>query len=262
MAKQEIGSSGLGQQAAAAISMLLPVLQFFYQWLPSNLSGIFLGQDIFFFVSVITLILSLLVIFWYRATPYFRWLPPWKAKDQKEYSQFLRDTDPRLHTPEEIKKVKTVVPPPEVTAPFVAALAIPVVFILGIAFVWIGLANQVNPPVWLQAIQSSLYVLTIVLCAFSATHYYLALEGQKEWKWTNQTKIQRAIQLAIENNGFPEMPRIDYLASGEPQPMTFPPVFYVVVNVKGRRYSIKTDQRAEILMSVDDVTPPTTTPKV
>lgn len=252
MLKNEHGSE-IGQQAAAAISMFLPVVQFFYQWLPTNLSGIFLGRDIFFFVSILTLILSLLVIFWYRTNPYFRWIPPWMNEQKEKYNIYLSKINRELNKPEEIKKAKPVSPPFEFNSSVLSAFSIPLVFILGLIFVFIGLTFKLNAPIWLQVIQAFTYTLTIVLCAFSATHYYLILENQKEWKWINQTKIQRVIQLAIENNGFPDFPKVLYIASGQPQPLSFPASFVVVVNVNNKRYRITTDQAGEILQSVEEV---------
>ena len=253
MTKQGEINNSLGGQVAALISVLLPVLQFFFQWLPSNLSGIFLGRDIFFFVSVLTFVLSLLVIFWYRTNPYFRILPFWEQDNQRKYAKYLRNTNPQTHTPDEIKKVKDVVKAPfEITPSLIASVSIPVILVLGLLFVWLGLNYQANSSILLQIFQAFVYMLTVILCAFSATYFYILIEGRQEWVRTNQTKIQRAIQLAIENNGIPEIPRINYLASGEFS-QSFPPRFSVITKVEEKKYCITTDQRADILYSVEEI---------
>lgn len=250
MSKQIANPNNLGTQLAASVSMLLPIIQFFYQWLPDNLSGVFLGKQIFFYVSIITLIISLLVIFWYKSNPFFNFVPFWKKEEQRKYLEYLKQVDPQINKSEDIKNIPVVSPPFAFTSSWLASASIPIVFIFTVLFIWIGISNQSNTQasINLKVFQASLYSLSVIMATFSATHFYFIFENQKDWAWSNQTKIQRTIQLAIENNGLPEFPKVNYVQSWDGS--GFPAYFTVQVKVQKKIYNLVTDQRAEVLKGV------------
>lgn len=232
-------------------AVLLPFIQFAFQWLPERISILFIDKNIFFFTSLITLLLSIFIILIYESNPYLRFRNPFSKKKREEYSQYLKNTDPRIHKPEVISRVKVVTPPLEITGRLIASVLILVIFIASLLFIWLGMnyggLDTVHPVI--PFIQAFIYMLIFTSSVFILMSYALESYGKNRLELIRKTRINKAINLAKEHDSFSESPRVIFFFAKD-NLNTFPQQFIVEVFIDRNHYRIVTDHDAEVLYAV------------
>lgn len=231
------------------LSLSLPFAQFSFE-IFGQIKTIFINQSIIFFTTLTTFFLSIFIIF---ITKHFRYFRRYlSTKDEKKYLDYIAKIDPRKFSPEEIAKVERVPKPTEIDLKGIALIGVLIFFVTSSAFTWLGL-NFTSADLQSKAIpfwQSVLYILTFVNATFIITVFSMEARDRKKWLENKQTRIQRAINLAKENNAFKEYQPINFYYANENFGV-FPNQFIVEVFLgQDKEYRIVTDLEAEILYAV------------
>jgi len=244
---EQIQANDASKSLAAALSYLLPVVQFFYQLLPNTLSKIFPDKEIFIVASVITLITSYLIMIWYKQAPYIRFTL--QSGKQKKYKKYINELN---KLPEDQKKsLESVTPPFYFTSANLGLFLTPVIFLLGFVFIFLIPIETTN---YISFIRVVSYSLVIILTVFISTIYYEEQIKAGNYKELEKKKITNAISLAIEHNSISELPTVRLISSWISQ--RFPITFNIRVAVGDEEYVITTDSRVVSLISAVKLKPP------
>lgn len=233
------------------IAIVLPFAQFAFKWFPEQISGLFLNKEIIFFTTLITFFLSVFIIFISISHRHFR--KPFNKSKQKKYFDYLRNTDPKIHTPQQIKEVPIVNKPFEITMKSIAIFSVLIVFISSLSFIWIGI-NYSQDNVGASFVQSLLYIITFVLTVFITTTYTISEYEKKIWLKNRKERIKKAINLAKENDSFVDFPKINFYYAKEDYGNILGQ-FIVEVYINDKNYRIITDMNADTLHAVYEVSP-------
>lgn len=232
--------------------VVLPVLQFGFTWLPENISSLYVNKESFFFTSLITLLLSIFIVFAYRSNPYFKFVPN-KTQQKKyfEYLNSLKQTSNITQQPESSDDPE--LPPFEITASKVALFSMIIFLLTALGFIWIGLTyNTATITTGYSFLQSLLYIVTFCLAIYILIHFSYQEYQRKQWKRNREERIQRAINLAIENKAFEKFPQINFVLLAE-QNIAFRPQLIVQVKIDDQKYNILTNLNADELFEVSKV---------
>lgn len=195
----------------------IPIMQFGFKWLPEQIRGLFISGEMLLLTMVMTFLFSVFAI----------------------YFAFMENG---------------------ITLPFKGFVLISsyagylpmITFISMLSFVSIGAAVSPSEAWWGWIIfQVALYILTI-----SSSVLFLAIKIKKvsELKYKENAKKQRprdAINLAVEHDGFAEIPRITFQKAYEEKSEGYTPNFYCVeVGLGDESYKITTDSNVQELYSV------------
>ncbi len=251
MDKTKESVNEISKSLAGFLSYALPLIQFFYLLFPGTTAGIFLNREVFLAASVLTLLVSFLVIFWYRQRPFISIQPFWWQN--KKYRDYLDRINPQRHTPEEIKKVKRVGPPFRIDHHRLVLIFIVAILFLGLIFIWLGMSLSMNPPLFYTYLQAIIYILVIILTVLTATIIYEEQVRLQEWRDRRKRRVSKAIGLAIENNALPNIPVINFIKTEGEEAWKLS--FSTIVEIQNARYKITTDNNAEILYEVEQLGP-------
>jgi hypothetical protein len=236
---------------SAFLALALPILQFLQTLLNSKTKFVnFLGdQSVIFPTSLLALLISVFVLLLFKSNPFFRFTLPWQGDKQTKWQEYLRKTNPNLYKPVEIKKVKSVSPPTEVTADSITWFAIPILLVSAFVFIWLGLNYQNKPENFIIILQAILYATTIISAVYILSALASKLSQQDRWKLSRVDRINRAINLAKEHDGFDNFPKINFLQTREEWAQG---LLYVIVEVSvgESKYRIITDSDALVLHAV------------
>jgi len=253
-AKEE-SSNEFTKALAGSVALAIPLIQFFYQLFPNSVNDIFLDKRVFFGGSLLTLILSIIVILWFKDRPYFSFRLPFQGKRIKEYNTYLSKFG-------KVKRLERVNPPVTIDQMNLVSWSVPTMFVLGLIFIFLGLIDRNNIQFFLIMLQATVYSAIVLLVTFVATIIYASQNSIQNYKQNRIRRSARAIGLAIENNAIPELQPVKFVEDSEIG--NYPSQYYsVVVSVEGKKYSIVTDTEAEILHSVKEyVAPQPTAPPI
>jgi predicted membrane protein len=84
------------------LAFLLPILQFFFTFLPASAKNLFLIRDYFLFVSIATALFSYILILVFKNVIWFQ--VPLKPKKHRKYEEFQKKTSPSTYSEEEIRQ--------------------------------------------------------------------------------------------------------------------------------------------------------------
>lgn len=246
----------LAKSLAGLLSYSLPLVQFFYQLLPSPAGSIFPDQKTLLITSVLTLVISFLIIIWYKLHPFifikiFWW-------QQKAWNNYLEQASIHKDNPEKLKELKRPNPITYVTEKHLTLFAIFLIFFLGARFTWITLNKPTEVTSFFVFEQAILYSILIVLAVLSATIFYETQSFKEESEERRRRRSSKAIALAIENNAIGSIPKVQFLEARSDG--GFPENFFVKIQVGKTKYEIKTDSNAEILYSTSKISEDTVEP--
>lgn len=231
------------------IGLALPVLQFFFSFLPEGTKKIFLFQDYFFIVSLITAVIAYLAIIAVKSRAWFAL--PLRPLKNKKYARYLHRTNPNVYSIEEIqdylKEQKTEMKQPLAlnpnTTPFISIAPILLLFA---GFFAIGLfADQSNKILVLA--QIVIYITLVVITAIALAIQYIYEENKKKSEEKERSFTQDVLNLSYEARAFEELPDINCLAQFEIDFSRRGVLFKVGKNY----YLITTDREARKLLTVD-----------
>lgn len=233
--------------------VLLPVLQFGFISLPEDISSLYIDRESFVFASLVTFLLSIFIIFAYRANPYFNLVLD--RRQQKKYLKYIRSSNPKLSQgqTEEKTKEEPELPPFALTPELTALLSIVLFLVTSLGFIWIGLnysSSSISPK--LSFIQAVLYILTFATSVYVILHFTYREHKAKQYKRNREERIQRAINLAIENRGFEDIPPINFVVLSEHM-IVGKMQLVVQVDIAGQVYNIYTNPSADELYQVSKV---------
>jgi len=232
--------------------VVLPVLQFGFTWLPENMSGLYIDKESFFFTSFITLLLSIFIVFAYRSKPYFKLVT--NKNKQKKYFKYLdsQKQSQNITQPSEATG-EPELPSFEITASTIALFSMILFLLTALGFIWIGLNyDSKTITTGVSFLQSFLYIVTFSLAIYILLHFSYQEYQRKQWKRNREERIQRAINLAIENKAFEAFPQINFVALAE-QNIALRPQLIVQVRIDEKKYNIFTNLDADELFEVSKV---------
>lgn len=249
--------SDTSKTIGAMLVVILPVLQFGFTLLPSNVSGLYVSKESFFFTSLITLLTSVFIIFAYRSNPFFQYAP--NRTHQLKYNKYLAS----LRQNPDITQLSTqairdeiVLPPFYITTGKIAILCSLIFIVSGLGFIWIGL-NYTSEIVSseISFLQSILYISMFAGAIYVLVHFSYQEYQRKEWKRNREERVQNAINLAIEYNVFDEMPQINFVAQAE-QFIGIRQQLIVQVKIGEQKYNIYTNTDGSELYEILKVLSP------
>ncbi|MBI2415637.1 MAG: hypothetical protein HYV33_03185 [Candidatus Kerfeldbacteria bacterium] len=213
----------------AFIVTVVPLLQFGFKWFPEQISGIFIDQNVIFFTTVTTFLLSVFAIF--ISISYHSVMIPTFKK--------------RKYSDGEIHRIKKMIP-----LRTIANIMVIFVFAAALGFIWIGSNSNNSTSDNLGFIQAVFYILAFVLTIFIITTYTIDFSDRKKWEENKKDRVRKAINLAKENDGFKIFPRINFAYAKEDSQNR---QFIVEVTIDQKNYKIVTDTDAENLYAVYEV---------
>ena len=242
------------QLAGSFVGFLLPVLQFFFNFLPGTTNGIFLIGQHFFFVSIFAALVSFMLITIARNNIWFD--IPISRKANKKYQEHLARTDNRVF---ELKDIQTYLKKnPYVKRPFsinpdnIFITLMPVAVTSFLAFFAIGLVEQANPNPnrYLVFAQAVFYVLVIAFTTLTLAIYYIRDVNDKKRTEKERVRVDSVVRLAYENNAFSELPHINLIAQIVQQ-QGFLQQHLFIFRVNDRFYKIVTDNDVDKIITVE-----------
>lgn len=234
------------------LTLLISASQLLFAIFPQNIQSFFLNYDVVGPVSMITFISIVLMCLAYYNDPYFRFLLPFQS--DKKYMEYLNKINPNFNSPEEIKKVEYVKSPIYITASLLSVVLLPLVAIFGFVFVILGLnyKNSQNIPNSIVIWQALSYFLTLLFSVYVLFTHALKLIQRGTSNKNFKNRIDKAINLAKENNGFDNFPKIVFVSANETRD-GININYTVTVKIEGKIYQITTDYNSEYLKSVTEL---------
>ena len=237
---------------SSLVAVALPILQFFFTLLPAQTTNLFLGRDVFGFVSAATFAFTFIAFIAYKSNPGFQFA--FNREKKRQYDNFIQalSQDPAIVNDPTHQPVE---PPYTISRINIRSYLIAVLTLGFVAFLSLGLSYQHAKlaPVWAVVAQSVAYIGAIVAAALVLVIYYLDDTAIKDHERRQAGKIQSAISLAIKHNALPGIPGVQFLQSVE-RNNVYPGEFYVLVKIEHKEYLIVTDYNAQVLNRVDEST--------
>jgi|GEM_PF-2120580 len=246
------------QTFSTILALLLPIVQFFFNFLPTQSKSVFLIQDYFLVVSIIAGVFAYILIIAFKNTPWFQFAP--NRKKEREYKHFLKLIDTAVYNEDEIKKntknhQKDA--PYYVNPSNVYYILIPFLLILMLAFLGLGLFFRGSTSPTLIFLQAIAYVLLVSLTSLTLGAFYINDSNRRRHEAINKEKYRRVLQLLFDSKALQEFPVIEFVGQGSLQMGQLT----TIVRVNGQReYQVNTDFEAGVLQTVQTVpnsTPPT-----
>jgi hypothetical protein len=260
---KDITLSRLVKDLSALIGSILPVAQlFFYQWTYA-FDKVFLAKDKFVGISIITLIVSYVLIVAYLSNPYYELYLPNQQKKRKKmeeywskYNLIQYQINSLLNNPNPDEKkaidlanrqVKLERPPAplKIYQDNQVKVIVTIVILSAIIFVSGSFLNSENS--LFQAIQAVSYILLVAFAAIMLTIYKKISDNSNHWKHNKKTRIDKAIKLAVDANGFTQLPQVTFIKQSE---VIGSSEFTVTVEYNEDKFEITTDSEAEHLISI------------
>lgn len=162
---------------SAFLAAIIPVIQFGFKWFPEKISGLFINQDILFFTMMMAFLFSIFAI-------YFALL------DKSFYigKKFFYSAN-------------------------LTNAALLIVFLLTIFFTVIGTTQFNSNDSWLVALQSIFYMLIVSFSVYLFAAYSIRISIKKKEEETKRERPRKAINLAMENDAFENLPRVSFIRS-------------------------------------------------
>lgn len=251
------------QELSLLVASLLPIVQLFFARLPEAVTAIFLAEEMFIGVSLVTLILSYVFIVAYQIRPWFSLTLPFQSKRVAEYQGYLN----RLNQASELRKEmansskaidkkklaefekmleRAVKPPRALNPDNLLILLIAMVITSTVVFISLGIGASGG---WAEVLQAVCYVIIIAASTLILSIYKRISDNDREWSETRTARTQKAVQLATINNTFANLPQVKYISSFENN-QGLQVQYHVWVEYQEQKYEIITDNRADYLIAV------------
>lgn len=234
-----------------SLAVLLPFIQFGFVTLPESISGLYLNKESFFFTSLVTLLLSIFILYAYRSNPFFVFVP--NKKKQKEWLDSFKSKSTDNLSQNNTQEENYVAKPFQINATFLALLSIFLFLVSSLSFIFLGLFYEEHDSnIWVFFLQSVSYILTFGFTVFVLVHFSYQEHQKKEWKANREERIQKAINLALEHRSFDIIPQINFVASFE-QNLGLKSQLIVQVRINNQNFNIYTNLSADELIMVQPV---------
>jgi len=221
--------SNIVQELTSFLAILLPIVQVAFIYLPDSLKGLFVQQDNFLSVSLVTLLISYVSIVAYKARPGFVLVLPIHKKRMKKYqdwrgeiyqttneiSQLANDYGQqmlvkKLRLKLEKLNTKKVGQPYKIDYENRIGVLVTVLFLNTFLFLTIGLAQAEG--FW-STLQSLNYLLIIVISALVLVIYRDSSDSNKRYAEDLRLSSDKAIQLAINARCFGSPPQVKFVST-------------------------------------------------
>ncbi len=261
---KDLTLSKLLKDISAIVGSLLPIIQLFFNQWSFAFDKVFLAKEYFLGISIITLVVSYVLIVAYLAKPYGEiLLPRQRQKQEKQqshwttYNNLQVQINTLLGVPNFDQKAllklfkqqhELKLPPAPLKIGPDNHVRIAVTGVILSALVFIGLSFTKSQEGYILCVQSIAYVLIVSFAALMLTIYKKLSDNNNQWKYNNRTRVERAIKLAIDANGFTKLPQVtfvDQYLSGN-----FPQDLHVRAEYNNEIFDIATDTNAEYLISI------------
>lgn len=252
-------SPRLIQDLSSLLASVLPILQLFFNQLPPSVQGIFLASTQFPGVSIVTLVLSYVVIIAFQAKPWFEIILPFQAKRVREYQEYVRQINEvsaaaNFVTGEQASASKMNQfleklsknpknEPRKIKRDNVISIGLVIIVTNATSFILISFLGYSAVAAAVQAIN---YVLLVVFSVLVLSVHRNTVQNNTRYAEENQTKTQRAIELATHFNVFGNLPQIRVVESFEDP--GFPSNLHVIAQCNDKYYQITTDSGAYRLL--------------
>jgi uncharacterized membrane protein len=241
------------QTFSTLLALLLPVLQFFFNFLPVSSQNVFVIQRILTPVTIIAGVFSYILIIAFKNVSWFN--IPFNLKKHREYLQYQDQINLVKSEPDDAKReasarqlLKNQKRTPFYLSPLnVYYLLIPLLVIFVLVFLSIGIYGSGSSDQLLVLLQSVSYIFAVALTSLTLAVFYINETNRKNQQKLNRDKYQKIIQLLFDNNSLPEFPKIEFVAQNDADFSALQT--YVKVN-SGMIYQITTDNNGDILKQV------------
>lgn len=264
---KDLTMSKLLQDTSAIIGSVLPIAQLFFSQWTFAFDHVFLAKPQFLGISIVTLIVSYVLIVAYLAKPYAEILLPGQRPKQERLQAYwaqrntlqsqidtLITAGPKIDEKLLIKIFKQTqaleqpVLPRKISQDNHIAIAVTIVILS--AFLFVGLSFTSSQNGVILGFQSLAYILLVSFAALILTIYKKINDNNNHFKHNNRTRADKAIKLAIDANGFTDLPQVTFI--GQYEAGNFNGEFHVIAEYKGKTFNITTDREAEYLISIDN----------
>jgi len=261
---KDISLSKLIQDASALVGSLLPIAQLFFGQWSYAFDRVFLAKEQFLGISIITLIVSYILIVAYLAKPYGELLLPGQKRKNKRLQEYWSERniiqskvnvlataanfDPRVFSKaiKELQDLKQPEAPKKINQDNHVSIAVWFVIICALSFVILSFVLNGG---WIIAcIQALCYILLVSFAALMLTIYKKINDNSSQYRENNRTRADKAIKLAIDANGFAELPQVTFISQTDVG--DFGSQFKVTASYKDDIFDIVTNREAEFLISV------------
>lgn len=242
------------QTFSTLLALLLPVLQFFFNFLPTSAQSIFVIKDILIPVTIVAGVFSYLLIIAFKNVGGFNLA--FNRKKKKEYENYQNQINYLLRNESDESKRETqakqllknpVIAPWYLTPWNIYMILIPLLFFFVVAFLAIGVFGVDTTSRLLILLQSISYIFSVALTSLTLAVFYINETNRKNNQRQDRERYQKIIQLLFDNNSLPEFPKIEFVAQNNPDFMTLQT--YIRVNDM-RVYAVTTDYNGDILKQV------------
>lgn len=237
--------------ATSLLAVLLPIAQIAFVYLPSGLKSIYLQQEAFLGISLVTLVMSYVSIIAYKARPWFTFVFPFHKKRMEEYNlwqqkiyeassamNFVNGEQASVVKIENFLKGlqrKSISKPFQLNSENIVGIFFSILFINTLVFLILGLSNASGSWAVLQSIN---YFFIIIFSVLILVIYRDTTNNNKRYNEDLRLSTSRAIDLAIKNNCFTPQPQVRFISThgGEGVNNNF-----VRVEFEGQQYEICTN---------------------
>lgn len=234
--------------------------------LPEQIKAVYVDNDSFKIVSIITALLAYVFIIAYKTNPYFNLVLPFQGKKQEKLDAYYQKsqllvnlssnvTDENKKTLEKlIKKINVTEPKKiyKISYDKFVSRGVGILVISILIFLGIGLANV---DTWILSLAQAIsYITSIIMAVLILTIYRDKVISNKEWKENEKEKNKKAIRLAVIHNSidnYPPEPKVKFISSFPSE--GFPSNLHTWVEFENKKYEIITDLNAEKLIKVTEI---------
>jgi hypothetical protein len=233
------------------LSVTLPLLQLLAVLSDKLPRVLFISNEAFLVASIISLISSISVSLAFLSSPYFRFTLQKKKEQIYLGSLPVNNTRPGSEAENE-ERTPSVSPPLYVDAQKLGVILTLIAICLTPLYLWIGLeysSDISSASNFIIIVQSVLYIFIFNSLLYSLVAFTYRLIDYKKFRSNDKERIQKAINLAIEHNGFPELKTPNFITTDKHQE-GYTQYLRVFVKLDDKIYRIVTDSSADVLYAV------------
>jgi hypothetical protein len=208
------------------LAIVLPIAQVSFIYLPEGLRSIFIQQQAFLGISLLTLFMSYISIVAYKARPWFTFVFPFHKKKMEAYNiwqQTMYQASAAMNfvsgeqaSQQKIEKflkglqAKSVNRPFQINSENRIGIFVGLLFISALVFLVLGLTEAEG---WLAPLQSLSYFFMIILAVLILIIYRDTTNNNRRYNEDLKLGTPRAIELAIQNNCFAPQPQVKFIST-------------------------------------------------
>lgn len=264
---KDLSINKLLQDISAIIGSLLPIIQlFFNQWVFA-FDKVFLAKDQFLGISIITLIVSYIFIIAYLSNPFGEFLLPFQKSRQVKMQEYWNERN-RLevylgavaNTPnvqqsiiknilKDLSRLKQPKQPITINQQNQGKAVAIIIIVFAVLFLALGISQYSNTIT--SIFQATSYVLLISFSALMLTIYKKNSDNNTRYQDNRRTRVDRAIKLAIDANGFGKLPQVTFMSQEDTG--QYNSNLKIKASYEDKVFEIITDGEAQFLVSVKEV---------